>query len=428
MNYFLISYFVIGLLLATVHGTWLIAFGAGGFSLLAYYLAKIAFPGSNAYQYVLSAVFGVFMAQFIYQMHGLFEMYFLAFIGSTILITYQKWQLQIPILIVVFVHQAIFSYMQNIGFSGGNFIRLNYFDLQTFIIHIALTVVIFFICGLWAYQLNKYSEMLVTQTLKMAKFQKEAQLSIDQKQNAEALGKLNMALQEQANELARSNSELEQFAYAASHDLQEPLRTITGFLARLETKYSEILDDKGKQYIHFAVDGAQRMRQIILDLLEFSQVGKSEDKLEEVDIHKVVAEITGLYRKLIEEEQATIVFENLPTLQTFKAPVRQIFQNLIGNSLKYQKPGAKPFITVLGEEEENQWHFSVKDNGIGISASDFNKIFIIFKRLHGKETYSGNGLGLAVTKKIIENLGGKIWVESEEGKGSTFHFTILKTS
>lgn len=248
----------------------------------------------------------------------------------------------------------------------------------------------------------------------------------DRKKSENSLKKLNANLQKQTRELAISNAELEQFAYVASHDLQEPLRMVTTFLTQLEQKYGEIIDAKGKQYIYFAVDGAKRMRQIILDLLEFSRVGKSDDSMKEVSINKVVADILALYRKQIEEQSALIVFEGLPTLQSFKVPIRQVFQNLISNSLKYQQTGIPPFISISCEDSGTYWKFAVKDNGIGIDPEYFDKIFIIFQRLHNKTEYSGTGMGLAITKKIIENLGGKIWVESKEGTGSTFYFTILK--
>ncbi len=240
------------------------------------------------------------------------------------------------------------------------------------------------------------------------------------------LRELNENLQRQARELSISNAELEQFAYVASHDLQEPLRMVTSFLTQLDKKYGDTIDDKGKQYIHFAVDGAKRMRQIILDLLAFSQVGNTELDLEDVDLNKLVDEIIALYRKQIEEKQAVITIDELPTLHIYKTPLRQVFQNLISNSLKYHRPGDVPKITISCKEHENQWEFSVQDNGIGIEAEYFDKIFIIFQRLHNKDEYSGTGMGLAITKKLIENMGGKIWVESADGKGSTFYFTILK--
>jgi len=250
----------------------------------------------------------------------------------------------------------------------------------------------------------------------------------DRKISEMRLKELNESLQKHAKELAISNAELEQFAYVASHDLQEPLRMVTSFLTQLEKKYSEVIDDKGRQYIHFAVDGAKRMRQIILDLLDFSRVGRTEDDLEEVNTNKLVNEILALYRKQIEEVNASFVFENLPSLQTYKTPIRQVFQNLISNSLKYHSISRTPVIDIACKETKTLFQFSVKDNGIGIDAEYFEKIFIIFQRLHNKDEYSGTGMGLAIAKKIIENLGGKIWVESVEGEGSTFYFTLLKSN
>src|ERR1700761_3692528 len=179
MDYFLAGYFLVGLAIAGFYGTWLIAVGVGGISLLAYYSVKIALPGSDLYQYVLSAVLGIFMAQFIYQMHGLFEMHFFAFIGSALLITYQKWKLQIPITIVVVVHHGILGYLQDIGYSQVYFTQLDYFELQTFIIHIVLAAIVFFICGLWAYQLRKYNESQIVHTIKLGELEKEAQLSVE---------------------------------------------------------------------------------------------------------------------------------------------------------------------------------------------------------------------------------------------------------
>jgi light-regulated signal transduction histidine kinase (bacteriophytochrome) len=155
-------------------------------------------------------------------------------------------------------------------------------------------------------------------------------------------------------------------------------------------------------------------------------VGRTEEDLEEVNFNKLVEEILTLYRRQTEELNASFNFENLPTFQTFKTPVRQIFQNLIGNSLKYHKANEAPVISITCKETKTHFQFSIEDNGIGIAPEYFDKIFIIFQRLHNKDEYSGTGMGLAIAKKIIENLGGKIWIESREGKGSTFYFTLLK--
>jgi PAS domain S-box-containing protein len=235
-----------------------------------------------------------------------------------------------------------------------------------------------------------------------------------------------LQLKKHAKELATSNEELEQFAYIASHDLQEPLRMVTSFLTQLEKKYGDILDEKGKRYIDFAVDGAKRMRQIILDLLDYSRAGRNKNDMEEIDLNELIGDINILFRKEIEEKKAVIRFDELPVLTGYSAPLRQVFQNVIGNALKYCRQDVPVEIAITAHELADHWHYSVADNGIGIDKEYFDRIFVIFQRLHNRDEYSGTGLGLAITKKIIENMGGKIWVSSEEGKGSTFYFTILK--
>ncbi len=252
-------------------------------------------------------------------------------------------------------------------------------------------------------------------------------VDITQRKKAELeLKQLNERLQKQTIDLEISNVELEQFAYAASHDLQEPLRMVTSFLSQLEKKYGDVIDDKGKQYIHFAVDGAKRMRQIILDLLEFSKVGKTEDELEFIKLNDLLDEVKLLLRKPIEEKSATISIDQLPEISSHRTPLRQVFQNLISNALKYSNKEIPVQINITAKEFNDHWLFAVSDNGIGIEKEYFEKIFILFQRLHNKDEYSGTGMGLAITSKIIGTLGGKIWVESEIGKGSSFYFTLKK--
>ncbi len=235
-----------------------------------------------------------------------------------------------------------------------------------------------------------------------------------------------LELVKRAKELAISNAELEQFAFVASHDLQEPLRMVTSFMTQLEKKYKDELDEKALQYIHFAVDGAKRMRQIILDLLEFSKVGKEQENLQDLKIESIIEEVSLLLRKSIEEKDAKITIKNLPVIRCYRGPVTQIFQNLITNSLKYAIKGIPPKIEISCIEKEDHWQFLIKDNGMGIEEEYFDKIFIVFQRLHQKEQYEGSGMGLAIVKKIIDNLGGKIWVKSEINKGSNFYFTLPK--
>jgi len=249
---------------------------------------------------------------------------------------------------------------------------------------------------------------------------------ITERKNSEIhLKELNENLQNHAKELAASNEELEQFAYVASHDLQEPLRMVTGFLTQLEKKYQDVIDEKGKQYIYFAVDGAKRMRQIILDLLEYSRAGKTVAGLERVNLNKLMDEMRGLYRKQL-DAGAQLLSDELPVIFSYKTSVWQILQNLIGNALKYHKKDVMPVVKVTCSETNTHWHFCVEDNGIGIESEYFTKIFIIFQRLHRKGEYSGTGIGLAIAKKLVENLGGKIWVDSVKNEGTKFYFTILK--
>lgn len=235
---------------------------------------------------------------------------------------------------------------------------------------------------------------------------------------------------EQLNEANRklrlSNIELEQFAYVASHDLQEPLRMISSFMGQLKKKYGNLLDDKAHQYIHFAVDGAVRMRQLILDLLDYARVGFENAASEPVDLNELLGEIKLLNRAKMEEKRATIHASQLPTLNVQRMAIRQVFRNLISNALKYAKEEAPLHIFITAIEFEDQWQFCVEDNGKGIPARQVEKVFLLFHKLNDGTNHNDTGMSLSITKKIVEELGGKIWVESEEGKGSAFYFTIYK--
>lgn len=246
------------------------------------------------------------------------------------------------------------------------------------------------------------------------------------KEHEESLRKLNLQLERRAAELERSNAELEQFAFVASHDLQEPLRMITSFLQQLEKKYTSQLDDKAMQYIGFASSGAKRMKEIIADLLAFSRSGRFDSDLDEVNLNEVMNSYKLLRDQLIKEKKAEISYENLPVIKTTQAPLIQILHNILDNALKYCKSNVPPCINVSVKDENNYWLFAVADNGIGIRKEYFQKIFVIFQRLHNRDEYSGTGMGLAIVKKNIDQLGGEIWLESEVGVGTTFSFKIPK--
>lgn len=248
----------------------------------------------------------------------------------------------------------------------------------------------------------------------------------ERKRASEKLRELNQSLKKQARELAISNAELEQFAYVASHDLQEPLRMVTSFLSQLERKYKENLDEKAQRYINFAVDGAKRMRKIILNLLEFSRIGHLDAHEEHIDLNELIDDYFLLRSQLIEDQSAAICKKGLPVIKSYPAPITQVLHNLLDNALKYSREGVPPEIKVHALDRSTHWEIAVSDNGQGIEEEYFNKIFVIFQRLHHNEKYSGTGMGLAIVKKIVENWEGKIWVESELNKGSTFFFTVPK--
>jgi PAS domain S-box-containing protein len=225
--------------------------------------------------------------------------------------------------------------------------------------------------------------------------------------------------------LAVSNEDLERYAYVTSHDLQEPLRMVTSFLQLLQKKYGQQLDDTAQKYINFAVDGATRMKTLILDLLEFSRISSVKQQHTIINLNDVIAKTRQVLKAAIDESQATINVHFLPEVCGNESQLLQLFQNLIGNAIKYTG-NLKPVIEIGYTETPGEWQFYVQDNGIGIDKKFFEKIFIISQRLHTKKEYEGTGIGLAICKKIVELHGGKIWVESEQEKGSIFYFTISK--
>lgn len=242
-----------------------------------------------------------------------------------------------------------------------------------------------------------------------------------------ALRHLNEELGKKVRELASTNNELEQFAFIASHDLQEPLRMVTGFLQQIEKKYNDLLDDKGKMYIQYAVDGAERMKTIILDLLEFSRAGRiKKEDYELIDLNAVIEDVKILLKSSIEENKVKLKVGELPSLMGTSSAYRQVFQNIISNSIKYRKKDESPIINIYAKEEEEGWVLYFEDNGIGINPKYHDKIFEIFQRLHSRESYSGTGIGLAICKKIVENLDGFLEIDSEEERGSTFMMRLPK--
>jgi signal transduction histidine kinase len=224
-------------------------------------------------------------------------------------------------------------------------------------------------------------------------------------------------------ELARSNQDLEQFAYVASHDLQEPLRMVATYTQLLAERYRGRLDADADKYIHYAVDGALRMQALVQDLLTFSRIGRHGTDLQSTDCNAVVEMAVKNLRAAVDESRARITHDPLPTVMTDGSQLLQVFQNLIGNALKFRGP-EPPVIHVSASKKGKEWMFAVADNGLGIAPEFAELIFVIFKRLHTRAEYPGSGIGLSICKKIIERQGGKIWVESQPGQGATFKFTL----
>jgi light-regulated signal transduction histidine kinase (bacteriophytochrome) len=233
-------------------------------------------------------------------------------------------------------------------------------------------------------------------------------------------------LKSMIGELKRSNDELQQFAYITSHDLQEPLRTISSFTQLLERRYKDQMDSNADEFIEYIVDATQRMQDLIKDLLEYSRVTTRGKEFKLVNTEEILQKTISNLCAAIEESDAEVSYEKLPEIMADGGQIGQLFQNLISNAIKFKKSDIPPkiYISAIKDEENNEYIFSVRDNGIGIEKQYFDRIFTIFQRLHTREEYAGTGIGLSISKKIVERHEGRIWVESEPDVGSTFYFTI----
>jgi signal transduction histidine kinase len=234
-------------------------------------------------------------------------------------------------------------------------------------------------------------------------------------------GKENLEVQNR--ELEKKNKELEQFAYVASHDLQEPLQTTLSFVELMQKQYKGRLDEKADKYLEYIGQASARMKVLITDLLEFSRIG-NKNEIRQVDCNMVLQEVTNDLKEGICTTGTKIEAEILPVIRGHKAEIKQLFQHLISNAIKFRKEGVAPQLKILVEKKKDNWQFAFTDNGIGIAKENFERIFIIFQRLHTRSQYNGSGIGLSHCKKIVEIHKGKIWLESEPGKGTTFYFTI----
>lgn len=240
---------------------------------------------------------------------------------------------------------------------------------------------------------------------------------------SENISRSEYRLKNAMDDLKRSNEELQQFAYAASHDLKEPLRAIISYSQLLEEYYRDKIDIEGKKFLDFILEGSYRMKKLIEDLLAYSRIATQNKTLKLTNLNDVLKDVLLNLQEATKETGAVINYGKLPILAVNETQIMQLFQNLISNAIKFQSDEI-PNINISAEQKNNIWEFSVKDNGIGIEPEFFDRIFKIFQRLHTREEYPGSGIGLAICKRIVQMHGGKIWVDSEIGKGSTFYFTI----
>lgn len=225
-------------------------------------------------------------------------------------------------------------------------------------------------------------------------------------------------------ELQKKNSELDQFATVASHDLKEPARMVNSFVKLLDTRYGNKLDDRAKKYIEFALQGSKRMLQLIEDVLNYAKVGNFSGQITSIDTNMLVQQVLSDLSETITEKKASVHISPLPKISAAQLPINLVFQNLIGNAIKYNRPDTQPEVHISAVEHPDKIVFSIKDNGIGISDEYLNKIFELFRRLHSQEEYPGTGLGLAICKKIVEQHNGEIWAISDAKTGSTFFFSL----
>ena len=454
MNYFLPGFFLIGLAVAPFYGTWLIAFGVGGLCLLAYYSAKIVLPDSDLYQYVLSAVLAIFMAQYIYQMHGLFEMHFFAFIGSAILITYQNWKLQIPLVLLVVLHHGTLGYLQNQGFDKVYFTQLGSLDLQTFIIHVLLAAIIFFTCGLWGYQLKKYSEIQIGQIVEMGRLKQEAILADDIRKReleqqeatldkAVAQGKFEMAsdvLHDIGNAVVGFGSYLTRVKRLQEQDTPENLQNLAGFFEAQQPAMAVALGAAKAGAVVTMLNGiaaTQKNSQeevrksiteqlnIITQIQEIHNIqrqyitGQETQERKPVNLQGVINDCLSMLFTSLEKNTIAIsldIPDGLPAIKGDRTRLMQVVLSILKNSLEaIDEHATEKTISLIAQTQGDLLLLQVRDSGNGFDEKTASQLFD-----RGFTTKpSGTGLGLGNCLAIVESHAGTIDITSEgPGKGA----------